>query len=262
MNEFLSEAIGTFILILFGLGVNAGSSLNNSFSNKISNSWVMGTFGWGLAVTLGVYAAKFSGAHINPAVTIGLLTSGEISSIKAFVYIFGQITGAFIGCIIIFLHYLPLWEGTKSDKILGVFATSPSKPSKWSNLLSEIIGTFILLFGLKFIGTNEFSDGLNPLIVGLLVCAIGISLGGTTGYAINPVRDFIPRLVHYILPIPGKGNSNWSYSWIPVIGPIIGGVMGVSFFLYLFEGLVTPYFIISFSLFILISLLSYFEFKT
>ena len=122
--------------------------------------------------------------------------------------------------------------------------------------------SFILLFGLKFIGTNEFAEGLNPLIVGGLVCAIGISLGGTTGYAINPVRDFIPRLAHFILPIPGKGSSNWNYSWIPVLGPIIGGIMGVSFFSYLFEGLVTPYFIISSSVFLLISILSYFEIKT
>ena len=264
MSEFLAEAIGTFILILFGCGVNAGTSLSKSLSNKSSNSWVVGTLGWGLAVTMGVYASgKVSGGHINPAVTIGLLTNGEINTISAIKYISGQFIGAFIACIFIYFHYLPNWYNTESQDIkLGVFATSPSINSRWSNLLSEIIGTFVLLFGLKFIGTNEFAEGLNPLIVGGLVCAIGISLGGTTGYAINPVRDFIPRLAHFILPIPGKGSSNWNYSWIPVLGPIIGGVMGVSFFSYLFEGLVTPYFIISLSIFLLISILSYFEIKT
>ena len=264
MSEFLAEAIGTFILILFGCGVNAGTSLSKSLSNKSSNSWVVGTLGWGLAVTMGVFASgKVSGGHINPAVTIGLLTNGEINTISAIKYISGQFIGAFIACIFIYFHYLPNWYKTESQDVkLGVFATSPSINSRWSNLLSEIIGTFALLFGLKFIGTNEFAEGLNPLIVGGLVCAIGISLGGTTGYAINPVRDFIPRLAHFILPIPGKGSSNWNYSWIPVLGPIIGGVMGVSFFSYLFEGLVTPYFIISSSVFLLISILSYFEIKT
>ena len=264
MSEFLAEAIGTFILILFGCGVNAGTSLSKSLSNKSSNSWVVGTLGWGLAVTMGVYASgKVSGGHINPAVTVGLLTNGEINTISAIKYISGQCIGAFIACIFIYFHYLPNWYKTESQDVkLGVFATSPSINSRWSNLLSEIIGTFVLLFGLKFIGTNEFAEGLNPLIVGGLVCAIGISLGGTTGYAINPVRDFIPRLAHFILPIPGKGSSNWNYSWIPVLGPIIGGVMGVSFFSYLFEGLVTPYFIISSSVFLLISILSYFEIKT
>ena len=261
MSEFLAEAIGTFILILFGCGVNAGTSLSKSLSNKSSNSWVVGTLGWGLAVTLGVYASgKVSGAHINPAVTIGLLTSGEINLISAINYILGQCLGAFIACIFIYFHYLPNWYKTESKEIkLGVFATSPSINSRWSNLLSEIIGTFTLLFGLKFIGTNEFADGLNPLIVGGLVCAIGISLGGTTGYAINPVRDFIPRLAHFILPIPGKGSSNWNYSWIPVIGPIIGGTLGVSLYNFLFENIINDFLFLSLSLFIITSILSVME---
>ena len=211
MNELLSEAIGTFILILFGCGVNAGLSLNKGYSKKDGNSWTVGTLGWGLAVTLGVYAGKFSGAHINPAVTIGLLSSGEIQYINAIYYIIGQSIGAFIACIFVYLHYLPHWSKTEDKSVkLGVFATSPSINSKWSNLLSETVGTFALLFGLQFIGIHEFANGLNPLIVGGLVCAIGISLGGTTGYAINPVRDFIPRLAHSILPISGKGHSNWN----------------------------------------------------
>jgi len=261
MNEFLAEAIGTFILILFGCGVNAGTSLNKSLSNKNSNSWVVGTLGWGLAVTLGVYASgKFSGAHINPAVTLGFLSINEIESADAINYILGQSIGAFMACIIIYLHYLPHWSKTNEKSVkLGVFATGPAIDSKWANLLSEIIGTFALLFGIMFIGMNEFANGLNPLIVGGLVCAIGISLGGTTGYAINPVRDFIPRLAHFILPISGKGDSNWNYSWIPVLGPIIGGILGTTTYQFLFENSINIYFIISIILFLLVSILSFFE---
>ena len=261
MNEFLAEAIGTFILILFGCGVNAGTSLDKSLSNKNSNSWVVGTLGWGLAVTLGVYASgKFSGAHINPAVTLGFLSINEIESYDAINYILGQSIGAFMACIIIYLHYLPHWSKTDNQSVkLGVFATGPAIDSKWSNLLSEIIGTFALLFGIMFIGMNEFANGLNPLIVGGLVCAIGISLGGTTGYAINPVRDFIPRLAHFILPISGKGDSNWNYSWIPVMGPIIGGILGTTTYQFLFENSTNIYFIISIILFLIVSILSFFE---
>ena len=262
MNELLSEAIGTFILILFGCGVNAGLSLNKSYSKKDGNSWTVGTLGWGLAVTLGVYAGKFSGAHINPAVTIGLLSIGEIQYINAIYYIIGQSIGAFIACVFVYLHYLPHWSKTEDKSVkLGVFATSPSINSKWSNLLSETVGTFALLFGLQFIGIHQFADGLNPLIVGVLVCAIGISLGGTTGYAINPVRDFIPRLAHYILPISGKGDSNWNYSWIPVFGPIVGGVLGVNMYEFLFENTVNVYLYISLSIFFIVTALSIIENK-
>tara|TARA_B110000014_G_scaffold37522_1_gene24260 strand:- start:1143 stop:1937 length:795 start_codon:yes stop_codon:yes gene_type:complete len=261
MNELLAEAIGTFVLILFGCGVNAGTSLTRSFSNKSSNSWIVGTLGWGLAVTLGVYASgKFSGAHINPAVTLGLLSSGEIEINSAINYIIGQSIGAFIACLIIYLHYLPHWSRTEDKSVkLGVFATGPSINSKYSNLLSEIIGTFALLFGLKFIGINEFANGLNPLIIGGLVCAIGISLGGTTGYAINPVRDFIPRFAHFILPISGKGHSNWNYAWIPIIGPIIGGVLGVQTYKFLFENSTSNSLILFFGIFLLIAILSFLE---
>ena len=218
--------------------------------------------GWGLAVTLGVYAGKFSGAHINPAVTIGLLSAGEIQFINAIYYIIGQSIGAFIACVIVYLHYLPHWSKTEDKSVkLGVFATSPSINSKWSNLLSETVGTFALLFGLQFIGIHQFADGLNPLIVGGLVCAIGISLGGTTGYAINPVRDFIPRLAHYILPISGKGDSNWNYSWIPVFGPIVGGVLGVNMYEFIFENTVNIYLYISLSIFFIVTALSIIENK-
>ena len=262
MNELLSEAIGTFVLILFGCGVNAGTSLKNSYSKKASNSWTVGTLGWGLAVTLGVYASQHSGAHINPAVTFGLLSSGDIELTKAFEYLIGQSVGAFLACVIIYLHYLPHWSKTNDKKVkLGVFATSPSISSRWANLNSEILGTFALLFGLKFIGINEFAQGLNPIVVGCLVCAIGISLGGTTGYAINPVRDFIPRLSHYILPIPGKGDSNFGYSWIPVIGPLTGGVLGVTVYEFLFENIENIYLYLSVGIFLIVSTLSIIESK-
>ena len=262
MTELLSEAIGTFVLILFGCGLNAGLSLNKSYSNKKGNSWSVGTLGWGLAVTLGVYAGKYSGAHINPAVTIGLLSSGEIELFTALEYITGQCLGAFTACLLVYIHYLPHWSKTEDEKVkLGVFATSPSISSKWSNLNSELVGTFILLFGLKFIGINDFAQGLNPIVVGALVCAIGISLGGTTGYAINPVRDFIPRLSHSILPIKGKGNSNFSYSWIPVVGPIVGGVLGVNLYEFLFENTVNVYLYISLSIFFVVTALSLIENK-
>ena len=262
MTELLSEAIGTFVLILFGCGLNAGLSLNNTHSNKDSNGWAVGTLGWGIAVTLGVYASQFSGAHINPAVTFGLLSSGEIEITKAIEYIIGQCLGAFLACIIIYLHYLPHWIKTNDEKVkLGVFATSPSISSKWSNLNSELIGTFALLFGLKFIGINDFAQGLNPIVVGVLVCAIGISLGGTTGYAINPVRDFIPRLSHSILPIHGKGESNFTYSWIPIVGPIVGGVLGVNMYEFLFENTVNVYLYISLSIFFVVTALSLIENK-
>lgn len=260
MTELLSEAIGTFVLILFGCGLNAGLSLNKSYSNKKGNSWSVGTLGWGLAVTLGVYAGKYSGAHINPAVTIGLLSSGEIELFTALEYIIGQCLGAFTACVLVYIHYLPHWSKTNDEKVkLGVFATSPSVSSKWSNLNSELIGTFILLFGLKFIGINDFAQGLNPIVVGALVCAIGISLGGTTGYAINPVRDFIPRLSHSILPIKGKGNSNFSYSWVPVIGPVVGGVLGVNLYEFLFENTINIYLYISLAIFFLVTSLSLIE---
>ena len=263
MNELLAEAIGTFILILFGCGVNAGTSLNKSFSNKSSNSWIVGTIGWGLAVTLGVYASgQVSGGHINPAVTIGLLSNGEMELSLALKYLIGQVMGAFIGALIIYFHYLPHWDKTDDKKTkLGVFATSPAVDSKWSNLLSETVGTFALLFGLMFIGTNNFAEGLNPIVVGSLVCAIGISLGGTTGYAINPVRDFIPRLAHSILPIKGKGDSNWSYSWIPVLGPILGGILGVNAYEFLFNNSISNTFIISSVLFLILIVLTFIENK-
>ncbi|MFB4167868.1 MIP/aquaporin family protein [Virgibacillus sp. JSM 102003] len=236
MPEFLAEVIGTMILIILGGGVVGGVVLKKSKAEDAG--WVVITIGWGLGVTMGVYAVgSFTGAHINPAVTLGFAAAGEFPWSKVPMYISAQMVGAFIGAVIVFLNYLPHWKETKDQGAkLAVFSTDPAVRSPFSNLVSEIIGTFILLMGLMFIGANEFTEGLNPLIVGLLIVAIGMSLGGATGYAINPARDLGPRIAHALLPIPGKGGSDWKYSWVPIVGPILGGVYGAVFYRAIFLG--------------------------
>lgn len=226
MTAFWGELIGTAILITLGCGVCAGVNLKKTLSN--SSGWIVITFGWGFAVAIGAYAVgKFSGAHLNPALTIALAFTGDFPWNKVPIYIVGQMIGAIIGAVIVYLHYLPHWGVTEDPgKKLGTFATGPAIPHTFANLMSEIIGTFVLVLGILAIGANKFTDGLNPLIVGFLIVSIGLSLGGTTGYAINPARDFGPRLAHALLPIPGKGSSNWGYAWIPIVGPILGGSLG------------------------------------
>jgi len=239
MTPFVGEMIGTMILIVFGAGIGAGSSLKKSYSNNAG--WIVITIAWGLAVTMGVFAVgSVSGAHLNPAVTIALALNGSFPWSDVPSYIVAQLIGAILGSVLIYLHYLPHWKVTEDPATkLGVFATSPAIPHTFSNLLSEIFGTVILVLGLLFIGANKFTQGLNPLAVGLLIVVIGMSLGGTTGYAINPARDLGPRIAHFLLPIHGKGNSNWGYSWIPVVGPILGGSLGAVFYKAVFLGKVT-----------------------
>lgn len=230
MSSFFAEVIGTMILIIFGGGVVGGVVLNKS---KAQNSgWIVIALGWGFAVAFAVYiVGKYSGAHINPAVTIGLASIGKFPWADVPMYIVAQMIGAFVGGVIVYLHYLPHWAETEDkDAKLAVFSTGPAISNPIANLISEIIGTAVLVFGLLGIGANEFSKGLNPLIVGFFIVAIGLSLGGTTGYAINPARDLGPRIAHFFLPIAGKGDSNWAYAWIPVVGPIIGGVSGAMFY--------------------------------
>jgi glycerol uptake facilitator protein len=242
MSAFLGELIGTMILIIFGGGVVGGVVLKKS---KAENSgWIVITMGWGLAVAIAVYAVgQISGAHLNPAVTIGLAAIGDFPWSDVPSYIAAQMIGAFIGAVIVYLHYMPHFKATDDQGAkLGVFATDPAIKNPVANLLSEVIGTFILLLGLLAIGANKFAEGLNPFIVGFLIVAIGLSLGGTTGYAINPARDLGPRIAHFILPIPGKGSSNWDYAWIPVVGPIIGGTYGALFYKWAFEGVSTSAF--------------------
>ena len=228
MNNFLAELIGTAILIILGDGVVAGVLLARS---KAQNAgWIVITAGWAFAVAVAVYAVgSISGAHINPAVTIALAANGSLGWDEVPLYLAGQFIGAFIGAVVVYLHYLPHWAETEDPGLkLAVFSTGPAIRNTGTNLVSEIIGTFVLVFGVLAIAGNTApgDSGLTPLLIGFLVFGIGLSLGGPTGYAINPARDLGPRIAHAVLPIAGKGSSDWEYSWIPVAGPIVGGVLG------------------------------------
>lgn len=236
----MGELLGTMVLIIFGVGVVGGVLLK--WSKAEGAGWIVITLGWGLGVTMGVFVSgTVSEAHINPAVTLAFASIGDFPWSKVPMYITAQMIGAMIGAAVVFFNYLPHWKETEDAKAkLAIFATAPGESARVrnypANLLSEIIGTFVLLIGLLFIGSNQFSEGLNPLVVGLLIVVIGMSLGGATGYAINPARDLGPRIVHAILPIPGKGDSDWAYSWVPVLGPIIGGTYGAVFYNAMFNG--------------------------
>ena len=236
MTIYLGEFIGTMILILFGSGVVSNLSLKKSGAEK--GGYINIPLAWGLAVAFAVFAVgNISGAHINPAVTLAFAIVGEFEWIKVPGYILAQLTGAFTGAAIVWIHYYPHWEKTEDASAkLAIFSTIPAIRSFPNNLASEVIGTFILMFGLSFIGANKFADGLNPLVIGALISAIGFSFGGTTGFAINPARDLGPRIAHFLLPIKGKGSSDWSYSWIPIVGPIIGGMYGTLFYQAIFNG--------------------------
>ena len=240
MEAYIAEFVGTMILILLGDGVVAGVLLRNS---KAENSgWIVITFGWGMAVAVAVYTVgRISGAHINPAVTLGLASIGAFEWARVPGYIIAQFLGAFVGAVLVWLAYLPHWRHTEDAGLkLGVFCTAPAYRNTAANIITEVIGTAMLLFGVLGIVANAqqiqqaanvdlssvFTFGLAPLLVGLLVLGIGLSLGGPTGYAINPARDLGPRIAHAVLPIAGKGESDWSYSWIPVVAPIIGGILG------------------------------------
>jgi glycerol uptake facilitator protein len=244
MQAYIGEFIGTMILIILGDGVVAGVLLRNS---KAENSgWIVITFGWGLAVAVAVYCVfQFSTAHINPAVTIALAVTGQFDWAQVPGYIIAQFLGAFVGAVIVWLAYLPHWEETEDEGLkLGVFCTAPAIYNTPANIITEVIGTFMLVFGIFGIVANAgtvgggaaavIGTGLNPLLVGLLVVGIGLSLGGPTGYAINPARDLGPRIAHAVLPIAGKGGNDWGYAWIPVVGPIIGGILGGVLFTLLF----------------------------
>lgn len=230
MSNFLAEMLGTALLILLGDGVVGGVVLKGT---KNENSgWIVITVGWALAVTFAIYlVGGKSGAHLNPAVTIALATTGKMSWLEVPNYIGGQMLGGFLGAVLVYLHYLPHWSRTEDPAAkLAVFCNAPAVRHTASNLVSEFIGTFVLMLGICAIGANRFAEGLNPIVVGALVLAIGISLGGTTGYAINPARDLAPRIAHAVLPISGKGSSDWSYAWIPVLAPIAGAVCAAVFY--------------------------------
>ena len=224
MQAYLSEFIGTLILILLGDGVVAAVLLRNSKAEH--SGWIVITFGWGMAVAIAVYVALISGAHINPAVTVGLASVGAFPWARVPGYIIAQLLGAFVGAVLVWITYYDHWKETDDPVLkLGVFSTIPQIRNTVPNFITEVIGTAMLLFGVLAIVTN--ADGaLVPLSVGFLVLAIGLSLGGPTGYAINPARDLGPRIAHAVLPIPGKGDSDFSYGWIPVVAPLIGGIIG------------------------------------
>jgi glycerol uptake facilitator protein len=231
-TPFIGELLGTMMLILFGDGVVACVLLQQS---KGQNSgWIVITAGWAFAVVIGVITAIATGspdAHINPAVTLGFaIVSGDFS--KLAIYIPAQFIGAFLGGVLVWLQYLPHWEKTADTGLkLAVFCTGPAIRNTGTNLLSEIIGTFALVFAVAAIFSKAVAaggpipTGLGPFLVGILVYGIGLSLGGPTGYAINPARDLGPRIAHAVLPIAGKGSSDWEYSWIPVVGPAIGAII-------------------------------------
>ena len=235
MSVYLAEFIGTAILLYFGNSVNAATSLEHSYAK--GSGWIVTTVGWGLSVTFAVYAVgQISGGHINPAVTLGLGIVGEFEWTKTGGYFLAQLAGGITGATLAWLQYLPHWGKTADPAAkLGVFATGGAVDQKEANLVSEILGTMILVMGLMFIGSNDFADGLNPLAVGGLIVLIGMAQGGTTGYAINPARDLGPRIAHFFLPIKGKGSSNWKYAPIPVLGPLIGGGTGATLYYALFK---------------------------
>jgi glycerol uptake facilitator protein len=227
---FRGEVIGTAILILFGAGVCAAVTLR--FSKAKAAGWVVIAFGWGFGVMAGAYTAgPLSGGHLNPAVTLGIaVDTGKWGQV--WVYVLGQMVGAMIGAVLTWLVYYAQFGANRDTEqalpTLGIFSTIPEVRHPIANLLTETIATFALVLPLLAFGMTEGlgTSGLKTLIVAFLVVGIGLSLGGPTGYAINPARDLGPRLVHAVLPIPHKGTSDWGYAWVPVAGPLIGGALG------------------------------------
>jgi glycerol uptake facilitator protein len=244
MQTLLAEAVGTMLLVLLGDGVVANVVLNRTKGHN--SGWIVITVGWGVAVTIAVYAVGgISGAHLNPAVTIGMAAIGSFGWADVPGYIVSQMVGGFVGAALVWVTYAPHWQATTDPGAkLAVFATGPAIRNTPANLIGEIVGTAVLLFGILAIAANAqtlsrpgdvdlslvFSRGLQPLLVGVLVLGIGLSLGGPTGYAINPARDLAPRVAHAVLPIAGKGSSDWEYAWIPVVGPIVGGSLGAALY--------------------------------
>ncbi len=234
MNIYLAEFLGTMLIILLGEGVVAGVVLKGTKSENAG--WLTICIAWGLAVTMGIYAAgEVSGAHLNPAITIALAATGQFDWNLVIGYCAAQFAGAFTGAVLVWFYYQPYWKNTPDAATkLAVFSTAPAIRNTFSNFMSEVIATMLLVFAILFIGVNEFTHGLKPLVVGLLIVSIGLSLGGTTGFAMNPARDLGPRIAHALLPIHGKGSSDWGYAWIPVAGPIVGGMAGALLYTLIF----------------------------
>ena len=237
MSPILAEFIGTAILIVLGNGVVANVVLQQTKGHNAG--WIVITAGWAFAVTIAVYSVvSVSGAHLNPAVTIGLASIGTFDWAKVPMYVVAQVAGGIAGGVVVWLLYLPHWSVTPDPGAkLAAFSTSPAIRHPISNVISEIVGTFVLVFALStvlspgnFVAGSDLAKGFGPGLVGAIVWSIGLSLGGPTGYAINPARDLGPRLAHAVLPIHGKGSSDWGYAWVPVVAPIVGGVVGAQLF--------------------------------
>lgn len=233
MSAFMGELLGTMLLILLGDGVVAAVCLNKS---KAQNSgWIVIATGWAIAVAVPAFIfGGISGSHFNPAVTIALAAIGKFPGNQVVPYIIAQMIGGILGGVLVYLMYLPHWQETEDPNAkLGVFCTAPAIRNTVGNFISEVIGTFMLVFGILGLGANKAADGIGVIYVGLLIFGIGLSLGGPTGYAINPARDLGPRIAHAILPIPGKRDADWGYAWLPVVAPIVGGLIAA----FLFTGL-------------------------
>lgn len=234
MTHFMAELVGTLFLVLLGDGVVANVVLKKS---KAENSgWIVIATGWAFAVAIPVYlVGSISGAHLNPAVTISLASIGKFAWADVPTYLAAQCIGALLGALLLWIHfYLHFNETEDPGMILAAFSTGPAIKNNVFNFLSEALGTAVLVFGILGLVAQEMAAGMLPFAIGILVWAIGLCLGGTTGYAINPARDLMPRIAHAILPIKNKGNSDWAYAWVPVLGPIVGGVTGAVLFNILF----------------------------
>jgi glycerol uptake facilitator protein len=232
MSPFFAEFFGTAIIIVFGSGVVSNVVLSKTKGNN--SGWIVVTFGWAVGVFTGVLiAAPFSGAHLNPAVTLALVIANKFPVSQMPLYICAQLLGAMFGAFLVWLAYKKHFDITEdADAKLGVFCTAPNIRSYWYNVLTEIIGTYALALAVLYMAKPDVGLGaLNALPVALVVLGIGLSLGGPTGYAINPARDLGPRIIHFLLPIPNKRDSDWSYSWVPILGPFAGAVIAAGMYL-------------------------------
>lgn len=226
MSGFIGEFFGTMVLIALGTGCGAAINLKKSYAQ--GSNWLYVTVAWGMAVTFGVYVAGNLGSqgHLNPAVTLGFACFGFFSWSEVLPYILGQFLGAFVGAVLVIIQFYPHFKISKTPEEgnqVGIFATGPAIKNNLFNFLSETIATLLFVFVLLNLG--DFDKGLKPFIVGLLIMVIGQALGGTTGFALNPARDWSPRLAYTILPVPNKSDANWGYAWVPMFGPLVGGIL-------------------------------------
>jgi len=236
MNAFFAEFFGTAIILVFGGGVVANVALSKTKGNN--SGWIVITFGWAVGVFTGILiAAPFSGAHLNPAVTLALVIAGKFQLEKLPLYFCAQLLGAMFGAFLVWLAYKKHFDATEdADSKLAVFCTAPNIRHYWYNALTEAIGTYVLALAVLYMAKPEVGLGaLSALPVALVVLGLGLSMGGPTGYAINPARDLGPRIIHFLLPIPGKRDSDWKYSWVPILGPLVGASLAAVMFL-IFKG--------------------------